>query len=90
MIRPTKHQLSRYDCFFLFGCSDVAEGCGDPNRLGEISGYANLIPGWARANSRFVVLREFTGKGSIGLTVFAAKPNFALFRTQAIEIIRKG
>jgi hypothetical protein len=43
------------------------------NPLGIIPVSASLIPGCAGLNSRFALLREFTPKGLIRLTVFAAQ-----------------
>ena len=70
LIRLIKSQLSRYDCarrldYLLDAVASIF--LGDDSRFGELNSRLG------RANSRFVALREFAGKGLICLTVFAVK-----------------
>ena len=54
-------------------CSAVMGRCGTRTFSAIIRRSASLIPGWAGANSRFALVRDFAGKGLICLTVFSAK-----------------
>jgi len=47
--------------------------CGGPNISSDHSRFGEINSRLARANSRFVLLREFVGKSLICLTVFTAK-----------------
>jgi hypothetical protein len=70
LIRLIKSQLSRYDCARRL---DYLSDAVASTFLGNNSRFGELNSRLGRANSRFVALREFAGKGLICLTVFAVK-----------------